>query len=90
VADKARSQNHLAAAIHVFIQTSPHKAAFDNASEVVQLPYPTHDNREIVGLARLTAAALYARGNSNGEAHLYAKAGVGVGVVEMVDKKYHQ
>jgi DNA polymerase V len=88
VADRARSQNHLAGAIHVFIQTSPHKGTFHNASEVVQLPYPTHDNREIVGSARRTAAALYARGNVSNEAHLYAKAGVGV--VEMVDKKYYQ
>jgi DNA polymerase V len=86
VADKARRQNHLAVAIHVFIQTSAFNGAFLNASEVVQLPYPTNDNRDIVGLARSTAEKLYARGKGKG--HLYAKAGVGV--IEMIDKKYYQ
>ena len=86
VADKARRQNHLAIAIHVFIQTSAFNGKFHNASDVVQLPYPTNDNREIVGLARNTAMRLYARGKGKG--HMYAKAGVGV--IEMVDKKYYQ
>ena len=79
-------QNHLAIAIHVFIQTSAFNGKFHNASDVVQLPYPTNDNREIVGLARNTAMRLYARGKGKG--HMYAKAGVGV--IEMVDKKYYQ
>jgi DNA polymerase V len=86
VADKVRKQNHLAVALQVFIHTSPHKGGYHNASTVVQLPYPTNDTREIVKLARRTAAQLYAR--SDGKGHLYAKAGVGV--IEMVDKKYHQ
>ena len=86
VAEKVRSQNHLAVALQVFIHTSRFKGTFHNASTIVQLPFPTNDTREIVGLVRRTAASLYDR--SGGNVHLYAKAGVGV--VQMVDKKYHQ
>lgn len=86
VADKVRQQNHLAVAIHVFIQTSPFRGGFISATDIVQLDYPTNDTRDIVSLARKTAERLYRRGESKG--HLYAKAGVGV--VEMVDKRYYQ
>jgi DNA polymerase V len=81
-AEKLRAQKHLALAMHVFIHTSPFKPDFHSVSDVVKLPYPTDDTRLIAGLARDTASRLYSPG------HAFLKAGIGL--VEIVDRKYYQ
>jgi len=81
-AEKLRKQHHLALSMHVFMHTSPFEPNFHSASDLVQLPYPTDDTREIVKLARATAARLYQPG------HAFLKAGVGL--VNICDRKHHQ
>jgi DNA polymerase V len=83
---KLRSQNHLAKTINVFIHTSRFASNFHQASRVVLLPYPTNDERVVVGAARQAARDMYNR--SKTYPHLYAKAGFGI--LEAVDRKYHQ
>ncbi len=81
-AEKLRAQNHLALTLHVFMHTSPFEANFHAASDIVKLPYPTDDTRVIVSLARQTASRLFRSG------HAFLKAGVGL--IEIVDRRYHQ
>ncbi len=81
-AEKLRTQNHMALTIHVFVHTSPFEPNFHAVSEIAKLPYPTDDTREIVGLARTVITRLYSPG------HAFLKAGIGL--VEIVDRKYYQ
>lgn len=80
--EKLRQQNHLATTLHVFIQTSPYDQHYYSRSTVVQLPYPTDDTRVLSQYAKYAAEQLYKPGFS------YLKAGVGI--IEMVDRKYMQ
>ncbi|MCP5215514.1 MAG: Y-family DNA polymerase [Pseudomonadales bacterium] len=80
--EKLRKQNHLALSVHVFIHTSPFEPNFHSVSAVSQLPYPTNDSRLITAVVRETAKRLYSPG------HAFLKAGVGL--IEIVDRKYHQ
>ncbi len=81
-AEKLRAQHHIALAIHVFIHTSPFEPNYFSASNMARLPYPTDDSREIVALARAEVAKLYRPG------YAYMKAGIGL--VEVVDKRFYQ
>ncbi|POP52609.1 Y-family DNA polymerase [Zhongshania marina] len=81
-AEKLREQSHLATTLHVFIQTSPYDRQYYSRSTVVQLPYPTDDTRIISRYAQYAAKSLYLEGYS------YLKAGVGI--IEMVDRKFLQ
>lgn len=81
-AEKLRQQQHLATTLHIFIQTSPYDRQYYSKSTVVQLPYPTDDTRLLSQAARLAAETLYKPGYS------YLKAGVGI--IDMVDRKYQQ
>jgi DNA polymerase V len=81
-AEKLRAQNHLALTLHMFMHTSPFEPNFCSLSDVVQLPYPTDDTREIVRLARDTAKKLYRPG------HAFLKAGIGL--IDITDKQFFQ
>ncbi|EGG99397.1 Error-prone2C lesion bypass DNA polymerase V (UmuC) [gamma proteobacterium IMCC2047] len=81
-AEKLRKQNHLALSIHIFIHTSPFEPGFHSASTLLQLPYPTNDTRVIISSARRAVSSLYSEG------HAFLKAGVGL--IDIVDRKYHQ
>jgi len=85
-AQKVRAQNHLATTITVFIHTSRFGSNFHQASRVVQLPHPTNDERDIIRAARMAVTEMY--NMSKSQPHLYAKAGLGI--LDAVDKKYHQ
>lgn len=83
-AEKLRRQNHYVKTLHVFLQTSPfideHKQYSKGAT--IQLPYPTDDSRIIVKYARFAIKSLYREGFQ------FIKSGVGL--IEIVDKKYVQ
>ena len=81
-AEKLRRQNHFAAAIHVFLHTSPFKPDFHVASQVTRLPYPTDDTRLLISAARAVAERLFEPSRS------YLKAGVGL--LELTDRSYQQ
>ena len=61
---------------------SPTLANFLSVSQTAQLPYPTDDSRLISLVAREAARQLYRPG--------YAFLKAGVGLIEIVDKRYQQ
>jgi DNA polymerase V len=71
-AEKLRSQDSLAVALHIFINTSRHSDQYYSNSTVVRLLYPTNDNRQISQAVSSAIKKLYRPG------YAYAKAGVGV------------
>lgn len=81
-AEKLRAQQHLALTLHVFIHTSPHQPNYYSNSAVVQLPYPTDDSRVIAACAQQGVRRIFRPG------HAYLKAGVGL--IELVARRYHQ
>jgi len=81
-AEKLRAQQHLALTLHVFIHTSPHRPNYYSNSTVVQLPYATDDSRVIAACAQQGVRRIFRPG------HAYLKAGVGL--IELVSKRYHQ
>ncbi|CAA0093999.1 Protein UmuC [Zhongshania aliphaticivorans] len=81
-AEKLRQQQGLATTLHIFIQTSPYDKHYYSRSTVVQLPYPTDDTRILSQYAKYAVTGLYKPGFS------YLKAGVGI--IEMVDRKFLQ
>ncbi len=81
-AEKLRTQQSLAATIHVFIQTSPFDPHPFSRSTVAQLPYPTDDSREIVHLAKRCVEYLFTPGPR------YLKAGIGL--IELVPRLHLQ
>lgn len=85
-AQKVRAQNYLATTVNVFLHTSRFGNNFHHVNRVVPLPYPTNDERVIVGVARVAVTEMYNSGS--GANHLYAKAGFGI--LEAVDRKYYQ
>tara|TARA_R110002094_G_scaffold63029_8_gene73418 strand:- start:3477 stop:4733 length:1257 start_codon:yes stop_codon:yes gene_type:complete len=80
--EKLRAQQHLVLSIHVFIHTSPYQPNYYSNSTVVKLPYPTDDSRVITASAKQAVRSLYRPG------HKYLKSGVGL--IELVPKKYQQ
>ena len=81
-AEKLRKQQHLVLSIHVFIHTSPHQPNYYSNSTVVKLPYPTDDSRIIAARAKHAIHSLYRPG------YAYLKAGIGL--IELVSKRYYQ
>lgn len=72
VAEKARHDESLAGAVHVFVHTSPHRKQDKqySASTTVPLVRPTADTRLLAGAALLGLRSIYRTG------YRYEKAGV--------------
>ncbi|MCP4001730.1 MAG: Y-family DNA polymerase [Gammaproteobacteria bacterium] len=81
-AEKLRAQHHLVSTIHVFMHTSPFQSNYHYVSDVIQLPYPTDDTRQITAAARQAITQLYRPG------HAFLKAGIGL--IEITDRQHHQ
>lgn len=81
-AEKLRAQQHVASAIQVFINTSPHEPNYYSNSRVALLPYPTNDSRIIAGLAKQLLSQIYR------PHHRYLKAGIGL--LELSARQYQQ
>lgn len=81
-AEKLRAQKYLVLTIHVFIHTSPYQPNYYSNSTVVKLPYPTDDSRAIAAKARQAVRSLFRPGYN------YLKSGVGL--IELMPKKYQQ
>ncbi|PCJ93751.1 MAG: UMUC domain-containing protein DNA-repair protein [Porticoccaceae bacterium] len=82
VAEKLRAQKHLVLTIHVFIHTSPYQPNYYSNSTVIKLAYPTDDSRIIAAKARQAVRSLFRPGYN------YLKSGVGL--IELIPKKYQQ
>ena len=82
VAEKLRAQKHLVRTIHVFIHTSPYQPNYYSNSTVIKLAYPTDDSRIIAAKARQAVRSLFRPGYN------YLKSGVGL--IELIPKKYQQ
>lgn len=80
--EKLRSQHHLVKTIHVFLQTSHFDDNYYSNSATVQLPYPTDDSRVITAYARHAIEHLFKPG--------YAYLKSGIGLIDLIDKKYYQ
>ena len=72
VAEKARHDESLAGAVHVFVHTSPHRKQDKqySASTTVPLVHPTADSRVLASAALMGLRAIYREG------YRYEKAGV--------------
>ena len=71
-AEKLRQQQSLASTLHVFLQTSLNEPPYYNNSILLQLPYPTDDNRLLTHYAKQAITLLYRPG------YRFLKAGVGL------------
>lgn len=81
-AEKLRKQNHYVKTLHVFLQTSAYDEKSILKNTTIQLPYPTDDTRIIVKYARFAVSKLYEEG------YRFQKSGIGL--IEIVDKKFVQ
>ncbi|MFC2993189.1 DinB/UmuC family translesion DNA polymerase [Halomonas tibetensis] len=83
-AEKLRSQESLARAVHMFLKTNRHRPDLPQYSPgaIVELPHPSDDSRDILHAASQAFDAIYRPG------YLFMKAGVML--VDLVDANREQ